>query len=61
VSVELGVRVREKVTGAEGVVVGRAEYLYGSSCVLLQPENLKDGAPVKAQWLEEAQVEALPA
>jgi hypothetical protein len=59
VSIDLGAKVREKVTTMEGIAIGRAEYLYGSPSVLVQPEALKDGVAQKPQWLEEAQLEVI--
>lgn len=55
---ELGVKVRDRVSGFEGMVTGRAEYLHSMSTVRVSPKALDtNGQPVGAVWIEEAQVE----
>jgi hypothetical protein len=55
-NVEPGDRVRDRVSGLEGVVTGRAEFLFGGAQVLLTPGELKDGKPIEGTWLEEGRV-----
>jgi hypothetical protein len=44
--IEMGQKVRERITGVTGVVVCRSEYLTGCNRYALQPEKLnKDGRP----------------
>ncbi len=49
----LGVRVQDKVTGFEGVVTGRVEYITGCNQLLVVPRVKSDGALVEAQWFDE--------
>lgn len=52
--IKLGQRVKDSITGFDGIVVARAEYLNG--CVLLQVEPTKlnkDGSAMKAVWFDE--------
>ena len=51
--IKLGAKVQDEFTGFKGVVTARTEYLYGCIRVLVQPEGLKDGVPVEAQWFDE--------
>lgn len=55
---ELGDRVRDRVNGFEGMVTGRAEYLYGSTQILVTPtEAPTEGKPPLNVWLDEDRVE----
>jgi hypothetical protein len=58
--VELGSRVRDKITGFTGVVTGRVEYLTGCNQVLVAPKCKDDGALVSSEWLDEQRVDVLP-
>ena len=51
--VKLGDYVTDSITGLSGVVVGRAEYLYGCVSCQVQPKKLKDGASLDAEWIDE--------
>ena len=59
--IKLGNRVKDSITGFSGIVTGRNEWLYGCEQVLIQPDKLKDGAPVKADWFDEQRVILLSA
>lgn len=53
----LGKKVRDKVTGFEGTVTARCEYVSGSPQVCLASID-KDGNP-QTTWLDEGRVEVL--
>ena len=55
-TVKLGQRVRDTITGYEGVVVARTAYLNGCVRVGVQVTELKDGKPMDAEWFDEQQV-----
>ena len=56
--VKLRDKVKDSITGFEGIVVCRAEYLDGCIRVLVQPSTLtSDGAMLKALWIDESQLE----
>lgn len=58
--VKLGVRARDRITGFEGMVIARTEYLYGCARWALQPQKVnKDGTIFEPQWFDDPQVEAL--
>jgi len=49
---KLGDKVKDSITGFDGVAVGRAEYLYGCVRVLVESSELKDGQPIDC-WFDE--------
>jgi hypothetical protein len=59
--INLGSEARCRITGFEGVCVGRAEWLYSCTKVLIQPRKLleKTGLPVDSQWFDEGQIELI--
>ena len=60
-NVENGDRVREKVSGFEGVVVARCEYLSGYINVKVQSETLNPTTGlVVADWFQQEDVVVLP-
>ncbi|QTL01945.1 hypothetical protein J5J86_14135 [Aquabacter sp. L1I39] len=61
--VTLGHRVKDAITGLVGIATARTEYMYGCAQVHIQPEGLKDGAPISGAWFDEQRVstvEVLP-
>ena len=57
--VELGDRVRDRITGLEGIAVARTSWLYGCERITIQPERLKDGKPLDTYTVDEPQIEVL--
>lgn len=57
-AIELGVLAKDVVSGFEGVVTIRCEYLYGSPRCQLTSKYMKDGKPVEC-WMDEGQVEVV--
>ena len=51
--IELGDLVRDVVTGFEGVVVARTEWMYGCVRLTLQAKALHDGKPVETCTFDE--------
>ncbi len=59
--IKLGVTARDVITGFEGIVIGRTEYLYGCAHIAIKSTKLdKDGAPMECKWFDEPQVEMVP-
>lgn len=58
-SIQLGDRVRDQVTGFEGIVVGITTWLHGCRRCVVQPRELRDGKPIEAQTFDEPQLEAI--
>lgn len=57
--IELGMKVRDRVTGVEGIAVARTEWLNGCTRVTVQPQKLKDSQPVETTTFDEAQLEVV--
>ena len=55
---QLGIKVREKITGCEGILTGKASYLTGCNQYLVQPVA-KEGAYVSGNWFDEGRYEKI--
>ena len=56
--IELGVVAKDVVTGFEGVVMGRAQYLTGCDQYMVKPQGLdKDGKVRDSVWFDENRLE----
>lgn len=58
--IELGQKARDKVTGFEGILIGRCQYLTGCDQYGLAPPA-KDGKIEGTQWFDEGRVEVVGA
>lgn len=47
-----GDKVRDIITGLEGIVTGTADYLTGCKQLLVNPQQVKDGETVPGSWLD---------
>lgn len=56
-AVKLGSKVRDSLTGFEGIAVARTEWLYGCSRVGVESTVLKDGKPIGTEWFDEQRCE----
>lgn len=55
--IQLGDKVKDTITGFEGVAIARSEWLNGCVRFELQSAKLsKDGIPVEAQWFDDSQL-----
>lgn len=54
-SIELGMKVRDGISGMTGIVTGRTQYLSGSVWLHVTPQGSKDGKPFEAFFLPESQ------
>ncbi len=57
--IELGQKGRDKITGFEGIIVGRVQYLFGCNQYLLVPPVKSDGTLVEGQWFDEGRIEVI--
>lgn len=55
----MGLKIRDRLTGFEGICTGRAEYLYGCAQLLLIPKKGKDGKFPEGVWVDEQRCEAV--
>lgn len=53
--VKLGDKVKDEITGYEGIVMAKATYLYGCEQILIQGRVKKDGEIPDAMWMDEPQ------
>jgi len=53
---EMGSTVKCLITGFEGLVTGRCEYITGCDQYLVQPK-VKDGSHVDGKWLDDNRLE----
>ena len=55
----LGDRVEDTVTGYKGIVICVSTWLHGCIRMSVQPEKLKDGAPMEPQHFDQTQLKLL--
>jgi hypothetical protein len=58
-TIEMGVKVKSKISGFQGVVVSRAEHLNGCNRYWIQPPVDKDGKLIDGYWLDEQELTVL--
>ena len=56
--IELGKKARDKISGFEGVITGRAQYLTGCDQYVLAPP-IKNGEMQKSEWFDEGRIEVI--
>jgi len=54
---ELGTKVKCRVTGFKGIIVGRNEWINGCKQYLVKPKIDKSGKLVDGEWMDEEQLE----
>lgn len=52
----IGSKVRDKITGFEGVVTGKASYITGCDQYLVQPPVKADGDFVEGKWCDDGRL-----
>jgi hypothetical protein len=52
----LGKAARDKVTGFDGIIVGKCDYLFGCTQLGIAPQS-KDGKLESTQWFDDGRVE----
>lgn len=53
--IELGDRVKDRISGLQGIVMGITNWLYGCRRLSIQPEESKDGKPADFFAIDEPQ------
>lgn len=56
---ELGSRVRDRITGFEGIITARIEFLTGCDRYIVQPRVDKDGKVPRSETFDEATLELM--
>jgi len=57
--IELGQTVQDVITGYEGVVTSRHEYLHGCTRLSVQSRELRDGKPIESETFDEQRLRVL--
>ena len=50
----LGIKAADAVTGLEGIVTARAQYLNGNVCYCIQPPAVDHKPASQVEWVDEA-------
>jgi hypothetical protein len=58
---ELGDKVKDRISGLDGVVISRAEHLFGCNRYWIAPQGHKDGKPLEGCWSDEDALELVEA
>ncbi len=58
-TVENGDKVRDMISGLEGIVVGETTYLNGCVRFIVQPKINKDGKVPDSEWVDSQQIKIL--
>lgn len=57
-TIQLGSKVRDMISGFSGVAVAQSVYLYGCERILIEPDRLDEkGSMIESQWVDEQRVE----
>lgn len=57
---ELGKKAKDKITGFNGILTARCEFLTGCNRYCIQPTKLqKDGKPIDSIYFDEDQIEII--
>lgn len=51
--IELGQKVKDSITGFEGIAIAKAIYLNGCISWQVKSQKLKDGKTIEAEWFDE--------
>lgn len=54
--IELGDKVKDVISGFEGIVIGITNWLHGCKRIGVASQQLKDDKPIDSQWFDEPQV-----
>lgn len=55
----MGLKVREKITGFEGIVTGYCIYISGCNQALVAPATDENGKHVEAMWWDEQRLDVI--
>lgn len=56
---ELGDRVKDKLSGFTGIVIGETTWIYGCRRLTVQSEDMKEGKPIDPYSFDAPQLEVL--
>jgi len=53
--IKLGQKAKDKITGFNGIITGRAQYMYGCE-YCLKPQVSKENKMPEGQWFDEGRI-----
>ena len=53
---KLGAKAKDKITGFDGIIIGRADHITGCNTYGLKPKINKDGEIKEAEWFDEGMI-----
>lgn len=59
IEIRCGNIVRDTITGFEGKVIARCEWIDGSKRIGVQSQSLHEGKPIDPQWFDEIRLEII--
>jgi hypothetical protein len=57
--IELGLKAKDKITGFEGIIIGRIQYLTGCDQYGVTPKAKKGEKPLSTEWFDEGRIEII--
>ncbi|MBU8870656.1 MAG: hypothetical protein KOO60_07320 [Gemmatimonadales bacterium] len=60
-TVELGMLVRDKITGFEGIAFAETRWIHGCTRIQVQPRVMHEGKPIDPRWFDVPQLEIVSA
>ena len=57
--IELGREAKDKITGFKGILIGKAEYLFGCTQYCIVPKVSKDNTKNGGLWFDEGRLEII--
>lgn len=57
--ITLGDRVKDTITGFEGIVIGISSWLNGCRTIGIKPEKLHEGKPIESVWFDEPRIKTI--
>ena len=57
--IQFGDKVRDRVTGFEGIIIAKTEWFNGCIRYMVQPQDVKDGKMAEAQAFDEEQLDVV--
>lgn len=56
---DFGKKAKDKISGFEGIITGKASYMYGCDQYLISPKIGADGSHRQGVWFDEGRIEVL--
>lgn len=56
---ELGIKAKDKLTGFEGILIGRADHITGCNTYGIKGKLDKEGNPQEAVWFDEGMIKKI--